>query len=174
MTGEVARFARLLATRARSLASLARSPREVGALIDGALDPFLADPRPSTFVAAMRVLGEERRRLLSQRPAAARPREAPPPPVSAGVDGLRRTAALPASVTGRLAGLPPDRRARQRLLALSALVRAYEELAARVAADTEEMRRQFRDAALGRLRARARPRPPEPGPRRGKRARPPS
>jgi hypothetical protein len=45
------------------------------------------------------------------------------------------------------ANLPRDPRAGVRLRALCTLARSYEELAGRVAADTDEMRRRLREAA---------------------------
>jgi hypothetical protein len=61
---------------------------------------------------------------------------------------------LPAPLMERLAELPVEVRAGQRLLALAELVRAYDELAGRVAADAGEMRRRLRDSAPRKLNAR--------------------
>jgi hypothetical protein len=121
-----------------SLPAPARGPGLAG------LDLFIADPSPSTFVAACRALAHTRRRhLLASRPAAAAR-----PAITAAAAALRRVPALPGTLSDRLAAdLPTDHRTGQRLFALAALAQAYQELAGRVAADTEEMRQRFMRAA---------------------------
>jgi hypothetical protein len=137
--------------RALAIALLERARVTLGALPEAArgpglagLDAFIANPAPSSFVAACRALSEARRRHLvaSRPPARARPA------ITAAAAALRRVPALPGALSQRLAAdLPADHRTGQRLFALAALARAYEELAGRVAADTAEMRQRFMQAA---------------------------
>ena len=108
-----------------------------------ALDAFLADPLPSRFLAAARELGQLRRRTLIERDARGTLQRAR----SDGLSALREVPGVPATVVDRLeAGLPADLRSGPRLRALVDLARSYQELASRVVADTEEMRRRLRQA----------------------------
>jgi hypothetical protein len=131
-------FARVLLARAqaafRLLPESARGPALAG------LDQFLANPAPGSFLAAARALSRTcRHHLLASRPPA-RSR----PAVTAAAAALARVPALPRGLCQRLvADLPTDARTGQRLFALAALARAYDELAGRVAADTEQMRQRF-------------------------------
>jgi hypothetical protein len=171
--GETARLARVLLQRAQAVLRLLPRPEHGGALAAPSMAGFLASPGPSTFVAAMGDLAQQRRRFLLRRAALVTPGRTR----AAGVAALRRVRGLPAGVADRLAAdLPEDRRARQRLLALEALVRVYEELAGRVAAETEDMRQRFRDAAAFKSRRRkqaALASPAPPGARKSRRRRPP-
>jgi hypothetical protein len=135
------RFARVLLARAqatfRLLPEAERGPALAG------LDRFLANPAPASFLAAARALSHSRRRYLvgSRPPARSRPA------ITAAAAALQRIPALPRGLSERLAAdLPTDARTGQRLFALAALARAYHELAGRVAADTEQMRRRFQQA----------------------------
>jgi hypothetical protein len=119
-----------------------------------AIDTFLAGPTAATFLGAMRVLAEARRRQLLSRGIPAAPGEHPAARgLSGGLCALRRIPGLPEGVLDRLADLPLEADTRQRLLALAALTRTYEELASRVAAATEDMRQRMRKA-LPRIRSR--------------------
>jgi hypothetical protein len=126
----------LLPVVLRSLRAAGREPEPALA----ALDHFLARPAPSTFLQAMRQLRQaEGRRLIEStaRPTLLRARQA-------GLAALREVPGLPPPLLDRLAAtLPADARGGQRLLALAALARSYHELAVRVAADTDEMRRRL-------------------------------
>jgi hypothetical protein len=118
-----------------------------------ALDRFIAAPGPSLFLAAIRELREARRRVLIERHAGGALRRA----LAQGIEELRAVRAIPSAVADRLAtDLPLDARTGQRLVALVALARSYEELAGRVAADTEEMRRRYQAAPPRRRRPRGR------------------
>jgi hypothetical protein len=152
MTDDVA-LARALLDRARRVLPLLAQEDRGPSL--AALDVFLAGPSPATFLGAMRVLGEARRhRLLSREIAAATPGEHPAQrSLTGGLVALRRIPSIPGGVLDRLADLPLEADTRQRLLALAALTRTYEELATRVAAATEDMRQRMRKA-LPRGRAR--------------------
>jgi hypothetical protein len=147
-----AALARALLDRARRvLPLLAEEQRGVSL---AAIDAFLAGPTPATFLGAMRVLGEARRHRLFSRPRPAAPGEHPAQRgLSGGLSALRRIPGLPEGVLDRLADLPVEADTRQRLLALAALTRTYEELASRVAAATEDMRQRMRKA-LPRIRSR--------------------
>ena len=106
-----------------------------------ALDRFMAAPGPAAFVAAARELREARRRYLVESRAGGTLRRA----LEDGVEALAEVHGLPAAVAARLAAdLPIDALTGPRLRALAALARAYEELAGRVAADTDEMRRRYK------------------------------
>jgi hypothetical protein len=105
-----------------------------------ALDRFIAVPSPAAFVAAARELRETRRRIRLESRGSGILRRA----LAGGIAALHEVPGLPSVVPHRLAAdLPIDARTGQRLQALGALARAYEELAGRVAADTAEMRRHY-------------------------------
>ena len=115
------------------------------------IDRFVADPRPSLFLAAVRELAELRRRRLIESTAATTLRRGR----AAGLEALRAVPGFPSAITDRLEqGLPLDPRSGQRLQALAALARSYEGLAGQVAADTDEMRQRLR--VLARRSGRAR------------------
>ncbi len=117
-----------------------------------ALDRFLAAPGPASFVAAARELRESRRRHLVETRGAGTLRRA----LDDGVQAVGEIPGLPEAVAARLAAdLPLDARTGARLRALSSLAHAYEELASRVAADTDEMRKRYK-AAPRRRRPRGR------------------
>jgi hypothetical protein len=128
---------------AHALAALRVLPAEERGPALGAIDRFLAAPGPAGFIAAVRLLGEARRRRQVAAAAGSTLERA----FADGLAALRAVPGLPAVVGERLADLPVDTRAGQRLHALAALARAYEELGARVAADTDEMRRRLRESA---------------------------
>jgi hypothetical protein len=108
-----------------------------------ALDRFIAAPGPAAFLGAVRELREARRRVLIESNAAGTLRRA----LAGGIEALRRVRGVPAGIADRLAtDLPLDALTGQRMFALVALARSYEELAGRVAADTEEMRRRYQAA----------------------------
>jgi hypothetical protein len=113
------------------------------------LDQFLAAPTPASFLAATRVLRDLRRASLIEATAGATMRRS-------FADGLAalRAAGLPPALVERLAHVPLEARAGQRLLALAGLARAYDELASRVAADSDEMRRRLRESAPRRANTR--------------------
>jgi hypothetical protein len=134
-------YARLLAVRARNAFRLA-PPEERGPSLE-ALDRFLASPSPEAFVAAARTLSDLQHAVIVRRAPAGVARR---PAVNVGLTALASVPGLPPALAERLAAhLPQDPGAGPRLLALAALARAYHELASRVAADTEEMRRRWRD-----------------------------
>lgn len=112
------------------------------------LDTFLRAPSPSSFLAATRVMDETLRRLLIARAGRGPLRRS----FAEGIETLRGVGALPAAVIDELAvHLPMDPRAAERLHALAALVGTYTTLSARVAADADQRRRQWK--ALPRRRA---------------------
>ncbi len=117
-----------------------------------AIDRFVADPRPSRFLAAVRELDELRRRGLIESTAATTLRRGR----AAGIEALRAVPGFPSAITDRLEqGLPLDARAGHRLQALAALASGYEGLAGQVAADTNEMRQRLRVQVQRSARARA-------------------
>jgi hypothetical protein len=142
-------LARALLDHARlAFRTIPESSRE-GAF--AAIDRFVADPRPSLFLASVRELDELRRRGLIESTAAPTLRRGR----AAGLAALRAVPGFPSAITERLEhGLPLDARAGQRLQALAALASSYQGLAGQVAADTDEMRQRLR--ALARRSARAR------------------
>jgi hypothetical protein len=142
-------LARALLDHARwTLPALPEAAREAGL---ASIDRFVADPRPSLFLAAVRELGELRRRGLIESTAATTMRRGR----AAGLEALRAVPGFPAAITDRLqAGLPLDARSGQRLQALAALASSYEGLAGQVAADTDEMRQRLRTLARRSARAR--------------------
>lgn len=118
-----------------------------------AIDDFLAHPSPARFLAAVRVLGATRRRYLLESRGEGTLRRAR----ADGLAALRAVPGLPAAMLARLdADLPLDVRSGSRLHALAALARAYDELAGRVAADMNEMRRRLQPA-IRRARAGRKP-----------------
>jgi hypothetical protein len=126
-----------------ALAAFRAMPPEARAPSLAALDRFLAAPGPARFLAATRVLRAERRRCLVATTAGATMERG----LADGLAAVRAVPGLPADLVERLAAdLEPDPRAGQRLHALAALAQAYEELGARVAADTDEMRRRLRES----------------------------
>ena len=135
------RLARALFTHA--LAAFRVVPVEERGPALGAIDRFLAVPGPARFLAAVRLLGQARGRRQVETAAGTTLERA----FADGLAAVRAVAGLPAELTERLAALPVDARAGRRLHALAALAQAYEELGARVAADTDEMRRRLRDSA---------------------------
>jgi hypothetical protein len=137
-----ARLARALLGQAAATFRVVPDGARGGALAE--LDRFLAAPAPATFVAAARVLRDVRRSALIERTAGSTMRRA----FTDGVAALRAVPGLPSPLVDRIVSdLPVDARAGQRLLAVAALARAYDELASRVAADSDEMRRRLRDSA---------------------------
>ena len=123
----------------RAMAAFQVIPDEARGPALAALDEFLAAPAPATFLAATRILRAQARRAVVETTAGATMRRA----FADGVAALRGTA-VPPTLIDQIAEAPLDARAGRRLLALAALARAYEELAARVAADSDEMRRRLR------------------------------
>ena len=118
-----------------------------------ALDRFIASPGPAAFMAAARELREARRRVLIEQHGGGTLRRA----LAEGIRALRTVPGLPAAVSERLASdLPVDAMTGHRLSALCALARAYEDLAGRVAADTDEMRRRYQAAPPRKRRPRPR------------------
>jgi hypothetical protein len=137
-------FARVLLRRARGAFRLSGTGDRGRAL--AALDGFLAAPAPGSFVAAARALSDLQHQAIARRI----PESGPRPAVNVGLAALRSVPGLPSVLAERLAAdLPQDPGAGPRLLALAALARAYHELAGRVAADKEEMRRRWRDPPRG-------------------------
>jgi hypothetical protein len=118
-----------------------------------ALDRFIAAPGPAAFVGAIRELRDARRRALIQSHGGGTLRRA----LEGGIDAFREVAGIPSVVADRLAAdLPLEALTGPRLRALASLARAYEELAGRVAADTEEMRRRYQAAPPRKRRPRGR------------------
>jgi hypothetical protein len=148
MTNEPSALARALLVK--TMAAFQVVPDQARGPALSALDRFLAAPAPATFLAASRVLGQTRRAIMLERSAGGTMRRA----FDEGLAALRAVPALPSALADRLASLPVDPRAGQRLFALAALTDAYQELATRVAADSEEMRRRLRAAAPRRGTAR--------------------
>jgi hypothetical protein len=141
------RFARaLLPLAASAFRALGGADRAVAS---EALDAFLIAPGPATYLSATRVLASLRRRALiggAARPTMRRS-------LDEAVSALR--AAVGAPLADRIAtDLPLDARTGQRLQSLAALATAYEQLASRVAADTDEMRRRLRAGAPRRTNTR--------------------
>ena len=108
-----------------------------------ALDRFIASPGPAAFMAAARELREARRRVLIEQHAGGTLRRA----LAEGIRALRAVPGLPADGL-RTPGLRPPARCDDRPPPLCPLrpARAYEDLAGRVAADTDEMRRRYQAA----------------------------
>jgi hypothetical protein len=148
LAGDVA-LARALLDHARvAFRTIPEPSRE---LAFAAIDRFVAQPRPSLFLAAVRQLDDLGRRGLIESTAAPTLRRGR----AAGLEALRAVPGVPAGITDRLEqGLPLDARTGHRLRALAALATSYEGLAGQVAADTDEMRQRLR--ALARRSARAR------------------
>jgi hypothetical protein len=118
-----------------------------------ALDRFIAAPGPAAFVGAVRELRVARRQLLIQSHGAGTLRRA----FDGGIDAFRQVPGIPSAVADRLAtDLPLEALTGPRLQALASLAQAYEELAGRVAADTEEMRRRYQAAPPRKRRPRSR------------------
>jgi hypothetical protein len=139
--GDTPRLARALVGHA--LRALRTIPEDARGPALGALDRFLATPGPATFLRAVRVLGEERRRFVVESAGGSTLRRG----LDDGLASLRQVPGLPAALVDRLAAdLPLDARTGQRLHALADLARAYEEVLGRVAADRDEMRRRLRGA----------------------------
>jgi hypothetical protein len=110
------------------------------AVVEAALEPFMARPAPSTFLGAARALEQGRRRAQLVRHGAAVLQRS----FDDGVSALGEVPGVPAALVRALArGLPVEPRAGDRLRALAALALAYEQLATRVAADLEVRRRLF-------------------------------
>jgi hypothetical protein len=126
----------------RAVAAFRVIPDESRGPALAALDDFLAAPAPATFLAATRILRAQSRRAIVETTAGATMRRA----FADGVAALRSTT-VPPSVIDQIAEAPLDARSGPRLLALAALAQAYQELAARVAADSDEMRRRLRASA---------------------------
>lgn len=140
---DVALFVRRLLDCARSLfvavPEAGRAP--LFAAIDSALDAFLTTPAPATFLAAFRALDQARRRLLIERAGSGVLQRG----FEDGLAALRRVSSLPVPALEVLARhLPADARAGARLHALAALAGTYQELSARVAADTDRRRRLWK------------------------------
>jgi hypothetical protein len=114
-----------------------------------ALDQFVAAPSPAAFLAAARVLRDLRRESLIEKTAGATIRRS-------FADGLAAVGGLglPPALVERLAEVPVEARAGQRLQALAVLVRSYDELAGRVAAEASETRRRLLESAPRRQKMR--------------------
>jgi hypothetical protein len=123
----------------RAVAAFRVIPDEARGPSLAALDEFLAAPAPATFLAATRILRAQSRRAVVETTAGATMRRA----FDDGVAALRNTA-VPPTLIDQIAQAPLDARAGPRLLELASLARTYEELAARVAAESDEMRRRLR------------------------------
>jgi hypothetical protein len=132
-----------------AVAAFAVSPEQARGPALHALDQFLAAPSPAAFLAAARVLRDLRRASLIEATAGATIRRS-------FADGLAAlgSAGLPPELVERLAELPVEARAGQRLQALAALVRTHDELAGRVAADASDMRRRLLESAPRRPKTR--------------------
>ena len=135
-------LARALLGRARAL--LPRLPPAARATPLLALDRFCASPAPAAYVAAARALAAAQRDLLIERIAGSGLRRR----FAAGLESLRACDAVDQTTVDRLAAdLPIDARAGDRLAALAALAATWDELAGRVATETERMRQRLRDEA---------------------------
>jgi hypothetical protein len=132
-----------------AVAAFAVSPDHTRGPALDALDQFLAAPSPAAFLVAARVLRDLRRASLIEATAGATIRRS-------FADGMAAVAALrlPRPLIERLAEVPVEARAGQRLQALAVLVRTHDELAGRVAADASEMRRRLLESAPRRPRPR--------------------
>jgi len=104
-----------------------------------ALDDFLAAPGPAAFLSASRRLGEAARAVRLRRLRAGATERA----VEKARAAVACTAGMDAALAARLAALPVDERAADRLHALAALLTAHQELASRVAGAAAAMRRQL-------------------------------
>jgi hypothetical protein len=103
----------------RSLPDSSRDPGLAAGM--ATIDRFIADPRPSVFMGAVRELAELRRRRLIESTAATTLRRGR----AAGLEALRAVPGFPSAITDRLEqGLPLDPRGGQRLQALAALARS--------------------------------------------------
>ncbi|MEP6655222.1 MAG: hypothetical protein ABJA82_17795 [Myxococcales bacterium] len=107
-----------------------------------AVDAFLRSPTPSRFLAAYRLLEQARRRAIIERAGRGVFRRA----LADGLAALGGVSSLPPVVLEVLTGhLPVDARAGERLKALAALASAYQELSARVSADSDRRRRLWKN-----------------------------
>lgn len=134
-THEHAALARDLLQRAVSAFASVPSGEREAAL--SALDRFLENPGPASYLAAVRVLTEARhlwslRQARLSRAGYARAR---------GLDTVRRE--LGAELADTLAAVPADDRTGLRLRALALLAAAHRELAGRVAGSTALLRKQM-------------------------------
>ena len=121
----------------------------------GAVDAFVASPVPSRFLAAVRELRQARARALIELHGGGTLQRAR----AAGLAALRDVPGFPGELVDRLQDcLPTDLRSGPRLQAVAVLARSYHELAARVTADSEQMRQRLREAYP--RRSGKRPRPP--------------
>lgn len=106
-----------------------------------AIDQFVLAPAPSTFLRAFRVLDDGRRQAVLGSAGRAVLRRA----FSDGVALLREVSSMPPPVVDVLADrLPVDARAGERLRALASLASTYQEVSARVAADSDRRRRLWK------------------------------
>ena len=106
-----------------------------------AVDQFVLEPRPSTFLRASRALNDGRRQAMLQSAGRGVLRRA----FSEGVAALRNVSSLPPPAIDILANrLPVDPRAGERLRVLASLANAYQEVSARVAADSDRRRRLWK------------------------------
>jgi len=104
------------------------------------IEHFLAEPAASTFLAAVRIVEQHRRRAEVERGAPGVLRRS----FEDGAEALAAAPGIPAALASRLAtGLPVDLHAGDRLRALAALASAHHALAARVSADLAARRRLF-------------------------------
>lgn len=102
-----------------------------------AIDAFLAAPGPATYLAAIRILADSRRKSALRQVRAAQAGHA----LARGLEAVRRE--LGSSTAETLAAVPADERTGLRLRALAYLSAAHRELAERVAGSAELLRRQL-------------------------------
>jgi hypothetical protein len=104
------------------------------------VERFLAAPAASSFLAAVRIVEQHRRRVEVERAGRGVLRRS----FEDGAEALAAAPGIPAALVSRLAtALPVDLHAGDRLRALAALASAHHALAARVSADLAARRRLF-------------------------------
>jgi hypothetical protein len=104
------------------------------------IERFLAEPAASTFLAAVRVAEQHRRRAEVESAGSGVLRRS----FEDGAEALAAAPGIPAALASRLATeLPVDLHAGDRLRALAALASAHHALASRVSADLAARRRLF-------------------------------
>ncbi|HEY0707702.1 MAG TPA: hypothetical protein VGG33_12945 [Polyangia bacterium] len=139
---DVAALARALLPRAVS-ALRTLSPDDRGPSL-AAIDGFLAEPGPASFLRAARLLREAQQAgALAKHGRGSLDRL-----LAEGAVRLKAVPGLPAPIASEIiATLPLDARAGRRLAAVAMLLETFEELQSRVATDTAEMRQRLLPSA---------------------------
>lgn len=123
----------------RLIAEVARTPIPSEEAIANALQPFVAQPGPASFLAAVRALRKARRdERVSDALTEHRRRER-----ERAIERLRETGATGERLAGLIAASTQDRKSAARVHALACLIGAYEELEARAQRERDEWRKKI-------------------------------